>query len=616
MPEVTRRRLLSSAAAGAGGVLASSLLPPALARAAAEGPRRGSLRDVKHVVIHMQENRSFDHYFGTLGGRARLRRPERADPAQQPAHERASRSSTSTTRDEPRRLPAAVAPRHARPPARRRSRRRRTPGPSSTSRSTSRSRNVRRADHRATTTGSRRHLAADGAAATGLHDGLLRAPGHPVPLRAGRDVHAVRRLPLLAARPDVAQPHVPAGPGRSTRAAPAAARSPRNVVPSPTTGTPYTWTTYPERLTEGRDQLAHLPGGGRLRHEHARVLRRLPGREARLAAVRGRADDLPARPVRVGRQARPAADRLVDRPDLGPERAPGLPPGVGRELPGVEAERGRREPRSVVQDRVHRQLRRERRAVRPRRAAAAARRAPPASSSRSARARTGRSAAASASRPSSISPWTRRRLRRHRAVRPHLGAPVPRAADRRHGDEHHRLAAPDVRRPDLGARLLERQGHDASRGRCRTRSASSGRPSRRSRRCRRRRSRAPTRRRPSRRSDALGCPWTPQPRRSVERADRKALPATTSRFEENRTTHARRLQQRQQRQGVPGAGSRRSRTRTVDAGATARRVRSRNRRRQRRDRRHLDVRAGRRRSPAGRRTPTASPRRRTAARCG
>jgi phospholipase C len=68
MPEITRRRLLSSAAAGAGGVLASSMLPPALARAAAQGPRRGSLKDVKHVVIHMQENRSFDHYFGTLAG--------------------------------------------------------------------------------------------------------------------------------------------------------------------------------------------------------------------------------------------------------------------------------------------------------------------------------------------------------------------------------------------------------------------------------------------------------------------------------------------------------------------------------------------------------------------
>jgi phospholipase C len=68
MPEITRRRLLGSAALGAGGALASSILPPGLARAAAFGPRRGSLRDVKHVVIQMQENRSFDHYFGTLAG--------------------------------------------------------------------------------------------------------------------------------------------------------------------------------------------------------------------------------------------------------------------------------------------------------------------------------------------------------------------------------------------------------------------------------------------------------------------------------------------------------------------------------------------------------------------
>jgi phospholipase C len=68
MPDITRRRLLSSAALGAGGALANSILPPGLARAAALGSRGGSLRDVKHVVIHMQENRSFDHYFGTLAG--------------------------------------------------------------------------------------------------------------------------------------------------------------------------------------------------------------------------------------------------------------------------------------------------------------------------------------------------------------------------------------------------------------------------------------------------------------------------------------------------------------------------------------------------------------------
>jgi phospholipase C len=30
--------------------------------------RRSDLREIKHVVILMQENRSFDHYFGTMSG--------------------------------------------------------------------------------------------------------------------------------------------------------------------------------------------------------------------------------------------------------------------------------------------------------------------------------------------------------------------------------------------------------------------------------------------------------------------------------------------------------------------------------------------------------------------
>jgi phospholipase C len=64
MPEITRRRLLGSAAAG----VAASLLPPSLSRAIAAGPQQGSLEDIEHVVVLMQENRSFDHYFGTLAG--------------------------------------------------------------------------------------------------------------------------------------------------------------------------------------------------------------------------------------------------------------------------------------------------------------------------------------------------------------------------------------------------------------------------------------------------------------------------------------------------------------------------------------------------------------------
>jgi phospholipase C len=66
---ITRRRLLGSAARLAALAAASSILPPNLRRALAqEPPRQGSLRDIKHVVMLMQENRSFDHYFGTLAG--------------------------------------------------------------------------------------------------------------------------------------------------------------------------------------------------------------------------------------------------------------------------------------------------------------------------------------------------------------------------------------------------------------------------------------------------------------------------------------------------------------------------------------------------------------------
>jgi phospholipase C len=54
---------LSLAAAGAG--LDGLLAGPA---AAATAPRAGKLSDIEHVIILIQENRSFDHYFGTLSG--------------------------------------------------------------------------------------------------------------------------------------------------------------------------------------------------------------------------------------------------------------------------------------------------------------------------------------------------------------------------------------------------------------------------------------------------------------------------------------------------------------------------------------------------------------------
>lgn len=67
MPDIDRRGLLlGGAAAGA----LPALLASTLARAAAidADVRTGTIADVQHVVILMQENRSFDHYFGTLAG--------------------------------------------------------------------------------------------------------------------------------------------------------------------------------------------------------------------------------------------------------------------------------------------------------------------------------------------------------------------------------------------------------------------------------------------------------------------------------------------------------------------------------------------------------------------
>jgi phospholipase C len=67
VPQLTRRRLLQGLGATATAAFAAEFLPPNVRRALAAGPAQGgSLRDIKHVVILMQENRSFDHYFGTL----------------------------------------------------------------------------------------------------------------------------------------------------------------------------------------------------------------------------------------------------------------------------------------------------------------------------------------------------------------------------------------------------------------------------------------------------------------------------------------------------------------------------------------------------------------------
>ncbi|MFG2312640.1 phosphocholine-specific phospholipase C [Streptomyces sp. NPDC048566] len=66
MPHVNRRRFLQLA----GGTAAFTSLSNSIQRAAALPARRrsGTIEDVEHIVVLMQENRSFDHYFGSMRG--------------------------------------------------------------------------------------------------------------------------------------------------------------------------------------------------------------------------------------------------------------------------------------------------------------------------------------------------------------------------------------------------------------------------------------------------------------------------------------------------------------------------------------------------------------------
>lgn len=74
MPELSRRNFLGTAAAVTGAAAVGAALPSASAAAAptqkpGHPPKPyGDIRDVKHVIVIMQENRSFDHYFGAMKG--------------------------------------------------------------------------------------------------------------------------------------------------------------------------------------------------------------------------------------------------------------------------------------------------------------------------------------------------------------------------------------------------------------------------------------------------------------------------------------------------------------------------------------------------------------------
>jgi phospholipase C len=70
MTTKSRRDFLRAAAQAAGSATALGMVPLGIRNALAlpANNQHGSIQDVEHIVVLMQENRSFDHYFGTLQG--------------------------------------------------------------------------------------------------------------------------------------------------------------------------------------------------------------------------------------------------------------------------------------------------------------------------------------------------------------------------------------------------------------------------------------------------------------------------------------------------------------------------------------------------------------------
>ena len=65
---ISRRKFLAKAATAGGTGALLSIAGPVIEKAYGAGPCSGHLNDIEHFVLFMQENRSFDHYFGTLSG--------------------------------------------------------------------------------------------------------------------------------------------------------------------------------------------------------------------------------------------------------------------------------------------------------------------------------------------------------------------------------------------------------------------------------------------------------------------------------------------------------------------------------------------------------------------
>ncbi|GJO01961.1 hypothetical protein NJB1808e29_25070 [Mycobacterium marinum] len=63
---MSRREFMAKATGVGAGAFLTDWAAPVIEKAYAAGPCSGHLTDIEHIVLCLQENRSFDHYFGSL----------------------------------------------------------------------------------------------------------------------------------------------------------------------------------------------------------------------------------------------------------------------------------------------------------------------------------------------------------------------------------------------------------------------------------------------------------------------------------------------------------------------------------------------------------------------
>src|ERR1700722_1594644 len=63
---MSRREFLAKVSGAGAAAFMTDLCAPVIEKAYGAGPCSGNLSDIEHIVLCLQENRSFDHYFGTL----------------------------------------------------------------------------------------------------------------------------------------------------------------------------------------------------------------------------------------------------------------------------------------------------------------------------------------------------------------------------------------------------------------------------------------------------------------------------------------------------------------------------------------------------------------------